>query len=355
MTARLSVARRIVITCPTCGHQGNYATPALATLHFGRHSCATNLERAARRARRIAREQDPGQPAECPHGGRHQHGTRTAYIVDRCRCRACRDAVAAAERQRTRNRLYGRPTRLVDAQPARDHLARLAANGMGWKRVATAAGLNWSTVSAIIYGRRGTDPRPPRRQIGRKVADAILAVKFDVADGARVDATGTQRRLQALVAIGWPQASLAVELDMTPTNLSRIINTTLQVTAGTARRTRALYDRLWNKPGPSDLARRHATERGWLAPLWWDDDTIDQADAEPATPGPKRTKQDETAELLEDLLDVAPGMRRPDAAHRLGLTLAALEQRLHRAGRSDLLARVPRNPRPDAALHRAAS
>ena len=89
---------------------------------------------------------------------------------------------------------------------------------------------------------------------------------------SRVDATGTRRRLQALIAIGWP---LADQLSRRPNSLCRSMTGEL-VTARTAQQVASLYERLWRARPPqatseqratADAARAHAAAQGWLPPL----------------------------------------------------------------------------------------
>ena len=51
----------------------------------------------------------PTRDCQCPRAN-HQHGTRTAYVVDRCRCDPCREAARIYEAQRRRTHLYGATT-----------------------------------------------------------------------------------------------------------------------------------------------------------------------------------------------------------------------------------------------------
>jgi hypothetical protein len=59
----------------------------------------------------------------------------------------------------------------------------------------------------------------------------------------RVDATGTRRRLQALMATGWAPELLAAELGRRPHSLHRSM-TGRSVTARTAHEVASLYERL---------------------------------------------------------------------------------------------------------------
>jgi hypothetical protein len=93
------------------------------------------------------------------------------------------------------------------------------------------------------------------------------------------DNAGTVRRLQALSAIGWGLVDLSAETGMAIAALGRL----RAGTHATHRRTRQtiaeLYDRLSMTPGPSQRARDYAARAGWLPPLAWDDDDIDDPGA----------------------------------------------------------------------------
>jgi len=116
------------------------------------------------------------------------------------------------------------------------------------------------------------------------------------------DATGTRRRLQALVAIGWPTAALAARLGIPPTEVSRLCHHAHRVYPHTAARVAQLYTQLSMHPGPSRRARRRGEVASWAPPLAWDDNTIDHPAATPAGqhcehPRPRRHDIDEAAVL----------------------------------------------------------
>lgn len=349
----------ITLTCETCGHTGEYRSQALAELHFPRHRCETVIARRERTERRLQRAAAEGVRRDCQcKRAQHQHGTRTAYVVDRCRCRSCRDANTAAERERGRQKLYGRYDKLVDASDVRAHLQELMAAGMGWKRVAAVAGVATGTVYPILYGRHLDDPghpehRPPRKQITREVHDKLMAVELDLAGGALVDGTGTARRLQALVALGWSHSRLAVRLGILPTNLGPTIHGTRRATAATERAVRELYAELWNQEPTAanrweqtgiTSAKRYAVRHRWVPPMAWDDDTIDDPEATPFVDEFRERKQRPAIEVVEDLeflLD--QGVTRRQIPARLGLTDSGIDNACRRADRNDLWQRYLRS------------
>ena len=92
----------------------------------------------------------------------------------------------------------------------------------------------------------------------------------------QVSSLGTARRLQALMAIGWDQHALAVELGWSHTRVSNLVRReNLQVTAATAARVCAVYERLCMTPrwgtGSVRYVRGYAARKGWPPPLAWDD------------------------------------------------------------------------------------
>jgi hypothetical protein len=206
---------------------------------------------------------------ECTHGGKHRHGTTEAYKRDRCRCAECRTARVAEAAHRRRQLAYGRWQPFVDAEPVRQHVRVLMAQGMGWQRIAGAAGVATSSMQRLLYVTSG---RPaPSRKIRADSAAAILAVS---AQPLFVSEVGSQRRLQALLAIGWPITHLAERLGEKPQMTALLIKGRGgQVRTARAARIAALYDGLWDMP-PAIPARTRTQ-------LAWDDDDIDDPAAEP--------------------------------------------------------------------------
>lgn len=282
-------------TCTRCHHTGRLARSDLCKTCYQQLWRAGTLPPAPHPARH------PHPPIDCTHERRHQHGTRTAYVVDRCRCDACTEANRDWARDHARQAAAAAwdPTLqpYVSGDIVRAHIAQLRAAGMGRRAIAAAAGLAESTLCGIMHGYHADDPnhphhRPPRLKVRREVAERILSVTFTPAPHAVVDATGTRRRMQALVAVGWSQARLASRLGITETSLCRILAGSGGVLQATADAAAAAYEEWWRGPsagasraarGSITRARQHAARQGWLPPLAWDDDTIDDPDTEPHT------------------------------------------------------------------------
>lgn len=269
-----------------------------------------------------------------------EHGTRKAYVAG-CHCGPCTRANREAENHRTRMIAYGTWQPYVDAEPARQHVRLLGSHGVGWKRAANLAGISSGAMSKLLYG--GPGGRPPSRRIRPETAAAILAVRPDLAalgSGSAVDATGTRRRLQGLVAIGWAQARLASRLGMLPSNFGDVMNRE-HVTAATARAVADLYDELWDKPPAGDghrekisasRARNYARKHGWPVPAAWDDDAIDDPDAMPAEGWQRAEGKPRGARLAAEALELQElGVSLPLAADRLGVAMETLERAIQRS------------------------
>ena len=157
-----------------------------------------------------------------------------------------------------------------------------------------------------------------------------------VAGGKLVDAIGTVRRAQALVAFGYPRSYIASRLCISPANATRLFDpATLRFVAATARRMEALFVELQATPGPSQRARNDGIRNGWDVPLAWDDDELDQFTAvldEPRAVVEQAAGDVSFDELYRELRYL--GYSDSDIARREGIQLDSLHQRLRRAGSS---------------------
>lgn len=226
------------------------------------------------------------------------------YRLDGCRCYVCGYAVSQYNENRDKAIIAGTWQPWVDAEPVRVHIRHLQSCSMGLRAIAAAAGVDRKRLQSILNGRpeRGT---APQEKVRPALAAAILAVEptLDNLGGAVViNAVGSVRRLQALVAAGWSQERQALELDMTSTNFSRLINASTVIVRN-ARRCNALYERLWNvDPAahgsrPEDIARTkaRAADLGWAPAGAWDEESIDDPAAQPNWTGHCGTARGVTA------------------------------------------------------------
>ena len=176
----------------------------------------------------------------------------------------------------------------VDAEPVRAHLAAIREAGMPVQATAVRLGLRPDAFAYILWG---DEHHGPGETVRRETAELVLGfwpTLADFPDAARVDATGTRRRVEAMAVAGWTFAAMAGEVGMRPKTFSRAMNMD-RVTARLARAVCALYDRWWNQT-PEDHGipvwvaerqRRAAALRDWAPALAWDEESIDDPEAQP--------------------------------------------------------------------------
>jgi hypothetical protein len=197
------------------------------------------------------------------------------YKNSGCRCFPCRLDNARYQRDLA----AGRGPRVVDympVAPVREHLARLSARGIGYRRAAELAGVDQYTVRRWLYD----GAELCRRALGEK----ILAVDDTATPRRWLDATGARRRIQALGAAGWPLARIARRVGWRRHNMAQILDRG-EVFPSTFAKVSGIYAELWNEPPPStgwvpralELARVNC----WFPPGAWDDETIDDPGALP--------------------------------------------------------------------------
>lgn len=347
--------------CDDCGFtSGPKRTERLALRGLDQHSCAKQIARAAAAERGRARMAAIDRaPKACLHKETdHQHGTYACYTLDKCRCIPCAEAASAYEQDRTRQQAYGRWNGYVDAEPARKHVRALMDAGMGLKRIVAVGGASQGTLWKLMYGKRRRDgSQIPSRRIKPEVAERLLAVTVDLAEGAVVAPIGTTRRVQALVAVGWSMAKIAERIGVSRGNFTPIAHGRRNITRRHQKAIVALYEELWDQEPPRDNHRdriacaralNYAASHGWAPPLAWDDDSIDDPTATPHVGDSTTSSRGRPLEHLVDdvewyLHDVDAIATTAQVANRLGLSASAIQHALDRAERTDLLDRLVRN------------
>lgn len=233
-----------------------------------------------------------------------KHGERRCYMAG-CRCDKCRAANAAyCKRYRLDRHTTGRPRR-VDARPYIKLAERYAAHGWSHSQMADLAGCCETIFFALINGRSVHLNQKTARQL-----DAMPTTPPDAPGRTRsVNATGSIRRVRALIAIGHDLISIAKAIGITDTALGRIINNEHErITARNAHAITALYSKWAITPGTSIRSRNRAAALGWHGPMAWDADTIDDPNAEPETAAPYQPAVKHGRD----------SMRRAEIAHLLG-------------------------------------
>jgi hypothetical protein len=195
-------------------------------------------------------------------------------------------------RWRAREIAYGRWDPWADAATVRCHVERLRSAGASYDAIASAAGVSPMTVHRLHCGKpgageRGRPGRQPSARVSAVTAQRLLSVTQATVQqvAARRDATGTRRRLQALIALGYPAASLGHQLGIAPRRVSSVVyGTTATVTPSVHTAVCDLYDQLWDVPPPertlaerkaAATARALAASQDWPTPMGLDDDRID--------------------------------------------------------------------------------
>jgi hypothetical protein len=228
----------------------------------GELTCGPSRPRAGRRD---TVRRDCGHP-----GSPHAHGTRAAYVSDRCGCTRCRAANRAAEKHRTAAIAVGRWEPYADAQPVREHLERLRQQGLGIERIAHLSKVSKGTVRRLLSYSPEPEARPRRTRAA--TAKRLLALTVTTEEGSPrrlVAADATRERIDALTAAGYSLTELARMIGKPPTSLRRSLSRR-SVTAHTAMAVKALYEALAQARPPVQAARsrrarhqllRHASTR----------------------------------------------------------------------------------------------
>jgi arginyl-tRNA--protein-N-Asp/Glu arginylyltransferase len=102
------------------------------------------------------------------------HGTRAKYVVEKCRCAACRRANSDYQTMREKRKAYEawgdiKPA-LVPADEVREHLAFLSEVGVGLRQVHRVTGIHRSTLQKL---------KRKSARVRYETADRILAVSSD--------------------------------------------------------------------------------------------------------------------------------------------------------------------------------
>lgn len=178
----------------------------------------------------------------------------------------------AWEVQYARDRAHGR-RRYVDAKPTRAKLQRFVDVNVPYRAISRACGLSDTAVGNIVDGRN----THVQRATAERIAALTLSAIYDQEHGT-VPSIGAQRRVQALMALGWPKQELEAA-GIPSTQL--VTRPRSQVSVEGWRQVKDVYDELSMTRGPSEITRNRAIARGYPPPLAWDDDTLDDPEAKP--------------------------------------------------------------------------
>ena len=179
----------------------------------------------------------------------------------------------------------------VDAAPVRQHIRHLHAAGYTNWWIARLAGVATETVIGFTRPINRTGNRKGvKRTCHPDVAAKILAVRAKETLPGLVDTTATRRRLQALIAVGWPIEHVARRIGMHGNHL-RLTVERPRVYGRTAQAIADVYEQLKTRRPErngvpkveADKARRRAAANRWPTPRYWAErmDVIDDPDFEP--------------------------------------------------------------------------
>lgn len=175
-----------------------------------------------------------------------------------------------------RDRDAGR-RRYVDAAPVQAKLRRLVNAQVPLRTLGRVTGLSPTTVRKILDGEQVSVQRATAARVSQmRPQDVYLAQST-----GHVPRIGAVRRVQALLAMGWPHHALdAAGI----TNSAQITGATGDlITVQRWRQVRDVYDRLSMTLGPSPETRGWAAKLGYPPPLAWDEESIDDPTATPQT------------------------------------------------------------------------
>lgn len=225
--------------------------------------------------------------------------------------------------------------RTTSARKSQIHVQTLVANGMSIRSIGEVSGVAPGVISQLSRGLR--------KCVAVRTESAILSVNLDAVMGRKnplgfVPNVGARRRIRALMAIGWRHSDLSPMVGFNTGTLNHQVGNWVSRAKHDA--VKDVYDRLWNTAGPApETSRARVRNAGYLPPLAWDEDTIDDPNYEPDPAS--ETVGDGIDDEVEFLLE--SGSNRHEIARRLGYEdPKSLERWLSRHDRADLVRRLGR-------------
>jgi hypothetical protein len=265
---------------------------------------------------------------DAPH-----HNTLTCYTNYRCRRPECVQRKREWHRMRDQARSAGTWQPFVDAEPVRQHLRKLLAAGFTQDRIAALSGVNHQTIADFTHHTRKIGRRALRYQTSRTTAEKLLAVSLTDHSPVHVDPTSSRRRLQALVAIGWPLVHIDRQLGLPRGRSDRTfrcnlirIETKLTLAEGYEHLRHLTPERNGVPARHAKSARARAAAKRWPKPEYWDQyaDVIDDPHFEPLYGVSRREIVAQDASWVMR----TTGVDKATAAARLGVSKAYVEHAL---------------------------
>ncbi|MFD8545575.1 hypothetical protein [Streptomyces sp. NPDC059649] len=268
------------------------------------------------------------------------HNTLTCYTDYKCRRPDCVTRYNDRNNARRHAQKDGTWDRLIDAAPVREHLLHLQASNIGPGAVAYTTGLSIQTILEFTQARPNKG-RGRRQRTSPEMAAKILAVTVDNHRTGRVPAIGSIRRVQALVAAGWPLRQIAEHAGLSSANASTLLRRTT-IFAATAKAIAATFEDLKGKrplrngvdKGQAKRARNWAARNRWATCAYWAErmDVIDDPDF---IPEDTKLRAEIVAEEAHWLMSVG-GLDRDQAAARLGIARFTIDRALREHPQGEL-------------------
>ncbi|MFD6691078.1 hypothetical protein ACFWEV_35070 [Streptomyces bacillaris] len=237
-----------------------------------------------------------------------------------CHCEPCTTTRTRRKKAERIDRQRGVP-RLIDAAPARARIAELRAT-TGWDDLAAALGTRPGHLRDIANG--------TVTHVRRSTHERIMAVQPPATPGLYIDATGTVRRIRALMAAGHAQHTIAALAGSTQYRISLASQGPARVRRMFADKIADTYRELAGTTGTSARARTIAAAAGWPDPLWWEDyGGLDDPKA-PETE-PQQNQRTEAAYKAGEVRHLASyGLKPDEIAARVGYSTGYVEQLIAR-------------------------
>src|SRR5690606_32332674 len=204
------------------------------------------------------------------------------------------EAEKEAERVRAKQRAYLKAQGMGGSVDASDMQARIRylhdVHLITFQRMAEKTGVDLASIRSHYYGKAitRTHQTTPLTTCFWKTHHLVMSTPFGPADVTRVDATATLRRLQGLVADGFPQSWLGQRLSRDLAHLNYTLKAKPKVIDPEfASEVEQLYRKYAGAnpaehgvtPRNSAYARTVARKREWAPSICWDWDTIEDPNA----------------------------------------------------------------------------
>lgn len=257
------------------------------------------------------------------------HNTLTCYTDYRCRLPECVDRYNAYNSPRVRAKRAGTWNGLVDAAAVREHIRMLQDHGISPSSIAETCGIAKQSVIDFTKPQPGKN-RGRRQRTSHETAAKILAVTPHNLVRRRVDPTGSRRRLQALVAAGWPLNHIAAQTSLKASSVGDFMHRSMLLLS-TVNEIAQAFDTLQDQEPTrrgvdrrqARRAREWAAREKWPTPAYWAErmDVIDDPDFEPLYGVTKRELVAQDANWVMR----TSGLDRATAAARLGVTKSYID------------------------------